>query len=75
VDELAGQAIDVLLPIAGDVSIRDVALDESGSRAVAHLRGRMLRASAEASAMEGQSVVALTIETRPGLLARPSSGP
>jgi hypothetical protein len=72
VDELAGQAIDALVPIAGDVSMRDLARDATGRRAVAHLRGQMLRASAEASAMEGQSVVSLTIETRPGLLAGPS---
>ena len=72
VDQLAGQAIDALLPIAGDVSMRDLAFSASERRAVAHLRGRMLRASAEASAMDGHSVIALTVEMRPGLLARPS---
>jgi hypothetical protein len=69
VDELAARALDPLVPIAGKIGMRSVARDNSGRRAVAQLRGELLRAAADASAGEGQSVVSLTIETRPGVLA------
>jgi hypothetical protein len=71
VDELASVALDPLEPLAGDIELRSVARDNSGRRAVAQLRGQLLRAAADATAGEGQSVVSLTIETRPGVLATP----
>jgi hypothetical protein len=71
VDELASEALDPLEPVAGEIELRSVARDGSGLRAVAQMRGQLLRAAADATAGEGQSVVSLTIETRPGVLATP----
>ena len=73
VDELATEALDPLVPLAGDVDLRSVARDNEGRRAVAQLRGQLLRAAADATAGQGQSVVSLTIETRPGVLGAPGS--
>lgn len=68
VNVLARQALEALEPLAGEVRLRDVAVDTSGQHAVGQLDGKFLTAAVDVSATGSRCAVSITLQTRPGLL-------